>query len=90
ALLYGVLGRLTAALGGLPPFNLWLRTAPRGAEIFCWRIDLLPRLAQPAGLELGAGVELCAFAPERAAAALRAAIEARGFATGGESPNCTQ
>jgi len=87
ALLHGVLGRLTAALGGLPPFNLWLRTAPRGAETFCWRIDLLPRLAQPAGLELGAGVELCAFAPERAAAELRVAIEARGFATDGESPD---
>lgn len=76
ALLHGVLGRLAAALGGLPPFNLWLRTAPRGAEAFCWRIDLLPRLVQPAGLEMGTGVQLCAFAPERAAAELRSASPA--------------
>ncbi len=50
----------------MPPFNLWVRTAPRGAESFCWRIDLLPRLAHPAGLEMGAGVQLCVLAPERA------------------------
>lgn len=75
-LLHDVLGRLAAVLGGLPPLNLWLRTAPRGADPFCWRIDLLPRLTQPAGLELGAGVQLCAFAPERAAAQLREVGEA--------------
>jgi UDPglucose--hexose-1-phosphate uridylyltransferase len=50
---------------------MWVRTAPPGAAVFCWRIDVLPRLAQPAGLELGAGVELCAFAPERGAELLR-------------------
>lgn len=72
-LLHDVLGRLATVLGALPPFNLWIRTAPRGAEPFCWRIDLLPRLAQPAGLEMGVGVDLCAFAPERAAAELRSA-----------------
>ena len=71
-LLHEVLGRLAGVLGALPPFNMWVRTAPRGADSFCWRIDVLPRLAQPAGLELGAGVELCAFAPERAAEQLRA------------------
>ena len=70
-LLHDVLGRLESVLRGLPPFNMWVRTAPRGAVAFCWRIDVLPRLAQPAGLELGAGVELCAFAPERAAELLR-------------------
>ena len=42
-----------------------------GAQSFCWRIDLLPRLAHPAGLEMGAGVQLCVLAPERAAATLR-------------------
>ena len=71
ALLHGTLGRLRAVLGALPPLNLWVRTAPQGAAAFCWRIDVLPRLAQPAGLELGAGVELCALAPERAAERLR-------------------
>ena len=73
SLLHDVLGRLASVLGDLPPLNMWVRTAPPGAEVFCWRIDVLPRLAQPAGLELGAGVELCAFAPERAADLLRAA-----------------
>ena len=72
-LLHQVLGRLRAALGGLPPLNLWIRTAPRGAEHFCWRIDLLPRLTHLAGLELGTGVNLNVAAPERAAEALREA-----------------
>lgn len=71
ALLHDVLGRLRSALGALPGLNLWVRTAPAGAASFCWRIDLVPRLAQPAGLELGSGVELCSFAPERAAELLR-------------------
>ena len=72
ALLHDVLRRLAAELDGVPPFNLWVRTAPRGAETFCWRIDLLPRLAHPAGLEMGAGVQLCVLAPEDAAERLRA------------------
>jgi UDPglucose--hexose-1-phosphate uridylyltransferase len=67
------LERLARVLGALPPLNLWVRTAPSGAESFCWRIDVLPRLAQPAGLELGTGVWLNAVAPERAAESLRAA-----------------
>ena len=58
-------------LGDVPPFNLWIRTAPKDAGSFCWRIDLLPRLAHPAGLEMVAGVQLCVLAPERAAARLR-------------------
>jgi UDPglucose--hexose-1-phosphate uridylyltransferase len=73
SLLHEVLDRLTAELGGTPPLNLWVRTAPRGAERFCWRIDLLPRLAQPAGLEMGTGVNLNVLPPERAAERLRAA-----------------
>jgi UDPglucose--hexose-1-phosphate uridylyltransferase len=72
-LLHEVLGRLAAVLGAVPPFNMWVRTAPRGAEHFCWRIDLLPRLANLAGLELGTGVNLNVVAPEAAAEALRAA-----------------
>jgi UDPglucose--hexose-1-phosphate uridylyltransferase len=73
ALLHDVLGRLAAHFGRLPPLNLWIRTAPRGAEHFCWRIDLRPRLAQAAGLELGTGLDLNPVAPERAARELRAA-----------------
>ena len=72
-LLHGVLGRLTAALGGTPPLNLWVRTAPRDATHFCWRIDVVPRLTQLAGLELGAGVHLNVVPPELAAERLREA-----------------
>jgi UDPglucose--hexose-1-phosphate uridylyltransferase len=71
--LHDVLVRLASVLGAVPPFNLWVRTAPRGAERFCWRIDLLPRLTTLAGLELGTGVNLNVIAPETAAERLRAA-----------------
>jgi UDPglucose--hexose-1-phosphate uridylyltransferase len=70
-LLQDVLGRLASALGALPPLNMWVRTAPSGAEHFCWRIDVLPRLVNAAGLELGVGVHLNPLAPERAAELLR-------------------
>ncbi len=71
ALLHDVLSRLARRLGASPPLNLWGRTAPAGAEHFCWRIDILPRLTHLAGLELGTGVNLCITAPEQAAADLR-------------------
>lgn len=73
ALLHDVLGRLARRLGANPPLNLWVRTAPRGADAFCWRIDVLPRLTHLAGLELGTGLHLNIVAPERAAAELREA-----------------
>jgi UDPglucose--hexose-1-phosphate uridylyltransferase len=71
AMLRDALGRLARRLGAAPPLNLWVRTAPRGAEHFCWRIDIVPRLTHLAGLELGAGVHLNIVPPERAAADLR-------------------
>ena len=71
-LLHDALRRLKARLGSSPPLNLWLRTAPSGAEHFCWRIEIQPRLTQDAGLELGTGVHLCIVPPEQAAAELRA------------------
>jgi UDPglucose--hexose-1-phosphate uridylyltransferase len=70
-LLADALRRLRARFGALPPLNLWVRTAPQGAEHFCWRIDIVPRLSPLAGLELGSGVHLCTVAPEQAAAELR-------------------
>jgi UDPglucose--hexose-1-phosphate uridylyltransferase len=72
AMLHRALRLLAARLGASPPLNLWVRTAPRGAENYCWRIDILPRLVHLAGLELGAGVNLNIVAPERVAAELRA------------------
>ncbi|MEA2423389.1 MAG: UDPglucose--hexose-phosphate uridylyltransferase, partial [Thermoleophilaceae bacterium] len=74
ALLHDVITRLGRVLGALPPLNLWVRTAPAGAEYFCWRIDLLPRLTHLAGLELGTGVNLNVMPPELAAAKLRDAL----------------
>lgn len=73
ALLYDGLCRLARLLGSSPPLNLWVRTAPRGAEHFCWRIDIAPRLTHLAGLELSTGVNLNIVAPEHAAQLLREA-----------------
>ncbi len=71
ALLHDGLSRLSRRFGAPPPLNLWVRTAPRDAERFCWHIDILPRLTPLAGLELGTGVGLNVVAPEQAAAELR-------------------
>jgi UDPglucose--hexose-1-phosphate uridylyltransferase len=71
ALLYDGLCRLARHFGSSPPLNMWVRTAPRGAEHFCWRIDVLPRLTHLAGLELSTDVNLNIVAPEHAAAVLR-------------------
>jgi len=38
---------------------------------FCWHIDVVPRLAQLAGLEMGTGLALNIVPPEVAAAQLR-------------------
>jgi UDPglucose--hexose-1-phosphate uridylyltransferase len=71
ALLYDGLRRLERHLGSSPPLNLWVRTAPRGVDRFCWRIDVVPRLTHLAGLELATGMSLNIVSPERAAATLR-------------------
>ena len=73
ALLHDGLCRLARHLGSSPPLNLWVRTAPRGTDDFCWRIDVLPRLTHLAGLELSTDLNLNIVAPEDAAAALRQA-----------------
>ena len=53
------------------PLQLWVRTAPSGAEHFCWRIDIVPTVAAPSGLEAGTGIPINPVSPERAAAELR-------------------
>jgi UDPglucose--hexose-1-phosphate uridylyltransferase len=70
-LLHDALNRLARRFGSPPPLNLWVRTAPPGADHFGWRIDIIPRLGHLAGLEMGAGVNLNIVAPEQAAAELR-------------------
>ena len=65
------------ALGELleaPPLNLWVRTAPSDASEFHWHVDILPRLTIRAGFELGTGVEVNTYPPERAAEDLRGVI----------------
>ena len=62
---------LAERFGGPPELNLWVATAPRGAERFHWHVDIAPRLTIKAGFELGAGVDINIYPPERAAADLR-------------------
>ena len=74
AMIRTALRALTALFGSPPQLNLWVRTAPRGAEEFCWHLDLVPRLTVRAGFELGTGVEVNIYPPERAAADFREAL----------------
>jgi UDPglucose--hexose-1-phosphate uridylyltransferase len=71
AMLHTALRLLRARFGTSPPLNLWVRTAPQGADHFGWRIDIVPRLTFLAGLELGTGVHLNVVPPEVVAAELR-------------------
>ncbi|HYZ78987.1 MAG TPA: hypothetical protein VE596_16605 [Gaiellaceae bacterium] len=52
-------------LEGPVPWNAWLHDGRR------WHIEVVPRLAVLAGLELGAGIYVNSLPPEQAAAALR-------------------
>lgn len=62
---------LAARFDGPPELNLWVATAPRGAEQFHWHVDIAPKLTVKAGFELGTGVDIDVYPPERAAADLR-------------------
>jgi UDPglucose--hexose-1-phosphate uridylyltransferase len=66
-LLHEGLMRLKERLGAAPPLNLWVRTAPRGAEHFHWHIDVVPRLTRLAGFELGTGLSVNIVPPEQVA-----------------------
>ncbi|HEX3511173.1 MAG TPA: DUF4921 family protein [Solirubrobacteraceae bacterium] len=63
SLLHDGLARLARHLGSSPPLNMWVRTAPTGADHFSWRIDVLPRLTHIAGLELSTDLNLNIVAP---------------------------
>ena len=67
--LFDALRRLRAVCDG--GAHVFVRTAPSGAEYFCWRIEILPATAAPTALELGTGLQLNPVTPERAAAELR-------------------
>ncbi len=59
---------------GSPELNLWIRTAPHGADQFHWHVDIAPRLTIKAGFEMGTGVDINVYPPERAASDLREAL----------------
>ena len=62
---------LAERFGGPPELNLWVRTAPRGAEPFHWHVDIAPRLTIKAGFELATAIDINIYPPERAAADLK-------------------
>ena len=62
---------LAARFGAPPELNLWVRTAPKDAELFHWHVDIAPRLTIKAGFELGTGVDINIYPPEQAASDLR-------------------
>jgi UDPglucose--hexose-1-phosphate uridylyltransferase len=69
------LRRLRAVLGQFD-YNYVVQSAPCGEEQredFCWHLQIIPRLTELAGFELGTGMEINIVAPEDAAARLRAA-----------------
>ena len=71
AIIHTALRALAKLFDGSPELNLWIRTAPHGAEQFHWHVDIAPRLTIKAGFELGTGVDINVYPPERAASDLR-------------------
>jgi UDPglucose--hexose-1-phosphate uridylyltransferase len=71
AMIHTALRLLAERFEGSPELNLWVRTAPRGAEHFHWHVDIAPRLSIKASFEFATGVDINTYAPERAAADLR-------------------
>jgi UDPglucose--hexose-1-phosphate uridylyltransferase len=74
AMIHTALRALAARFGGSPELNLWVRTAPHGAEHFHWHVDIAPRLSVKAAFEFATGVDIVTYPPERAAADLREAL----------------
>ena len=69
-MIHTALRLLAERFGGSPELNLWVRTAPRGAEHFHWHVDIAPRLSIKAAFEFATGVDINTYPPERAAADL--------------------
>lgn len=71
AMVHTALRLLAERFESSPELNLWVRTAPRGAEHFNWHVDIAPRLSIKASFEFATGVDINTYPPERAAADLR-------------------
>lgn len=68
-----VLAKLYKGLGN-PDFNLTIRSVPageNGVEYYHWFINIVPRIFQPAGFELGSGIYINIALPEESAEFLR-------------------
>lgn len=76
AMIRTALRLLAERFDGSPELNLWVRTAPAGGEAFHWHVDIAPRLTTRASFELGTGVDINVYPPERAAADLRECMQA--------------
>jgi UDPglucose--hexose-1-phosphate uridylyltransferase len=71
AMIHTALQLLAKRFDGSPELNLWVRSAPRGADHFHWHVDIAPRLSIKASFEFATGVDINTYPPERAAADLR-------------------
>jgi UDPglucose--hexose-1-phosphate uridylyltransferase len=72
-----VLGKLYRAVGN-PDFNFAIYSAPlreNNLEYFHWNLKIFPRVAMPAGFEIGSGMSIVSVIPEAAAEYLRKAGE---------------
>ncbi|MFA5876646.1 MAG: DUF4931 domain-containing protein, partial [Candidatus Margulisiibacteriota bacterium] len=70
-----VLEKLYRAVGN-PDFNYAIYSAPlreNNLEYFHWNLKIFPRVATPAGFEMGSGMSIVAVIPEAAAEYLRKA-----------------
>ena len=81
AMIQTALRLLAERFGQAPELNLWIRTAPRGAEAFDWHVDIAPRLTIKASFEFATGVDINTYPPERAAADLRECLSGAGVSS---------
>lgn len=57
-----------------PDYNFFIHTAPtedHKYKYYHWHLEIVPRISEVGGLELGSGIELISFTPEQAASILR-------------------
>ncbi len=62
-----------------PPYNYWLHTAPVCYQVnersnYHWHLEIVPKLAIPAGFELGSGININIVEPTEAAKYMRQSV----------------
>lgn len=70
------MGKKLSKLLADPPFNYLIHVSPLktpGLDYYHWHIEVIPRVAIPAGFEWGTGIYINSLAPEEAARGLRQA-----------------